>query len=60
MSANHLRSGNAASARELFRLGWDTIKIAEYWRISEAEALRRITLERSNMLRLPNPYEAAN
>lgn len=48
-----------ASALELFRLGWDTLRIAEYWSITEAEALRRLTVERSNRMRRPNPFEAA-
>lgn len=47
---------NVASALELFRLGWGTDRIAEYWQISEAEALRRVNVERSNLKRLPSPY----
>ncbi len=50
--------GGMASAHELFRLGWGTVKIAAYWNISEAEAERRLTVERSNRKGLPVPYEA--
>lgn len=50
---------NTATALELFRLGWDTARIAQYWQISEAEALRRLNVERSNAKHLPSPYEAA-
>lgn len=45
-----------ATALELFRLGWGTDRIAEYWQITEAEALRRLNIERSNFKRLPSPY----
>lgn len=44
---------NMASCLELFRLGWDTQKIAEYWQIPEDEAHRRVTAERSAEKRLP-------
>lgn len=46
-----------ASAYDLFKLGWGTDKIASYWAISEAEAERRLTVERSNLRGLPDPYE---
>jgi hypothetical protein len=48
-----------ATARELFNLGWDTAQIADYWHISEPEALRRLTIERCNAKCLPSPYEVA-
>lgn len=48
----------AATAYELFRLGWSTDRIATYWNISEAEAERRVNVERSNHKGLPCPYGA--
>jgi hypothetical protein len=54
MSAQH--QNRLATALELFRLGWGTDRIAEYYAISEAEALRRLNIERSNSMRLPSPY----
>lgn len=56
---SHCLQTRTASALELFRLGWDTLRIAEYWKIDEAEALRRLSIERSNAKRRPNPYEAS-
>ena len=53
------KSASMATALELFRRGWDTLRIAEYWQISEAEALRRLNVERSNAKRLPSPYGGA-
>jgi hypothetical protein len=53
------RSAIVLSALELFRLGCDTACIAEYWQITEAEALRRLNVERSNARRLPSPYGVA-
>lgn len=47
-----------ATCASLFLLGWDTIRIAEYWGISEAEALRELSVERSIKLGLSVPYEA--
>jgi hypothetical protein len=46
------------SALELFHAGLDTHQIADYWGISEAEAERRVSVERSNFKGLPDPYEA--
>lgn len=56
---SNLAPQTLATALELFRLGWDTKRIAEYWQISEAEALRRLNIERSNAKRLPSPYGVA-
>jgi hypothetical protein len=47
-----------ASAHELFQIGWGTDRIADYWNITEAEAERRLSIERSIHKGLPNPYEA--
>jgi hypothetical protein len=55
----HYSSCNMASCLDLFRLGWDTVRIAAYWQISEAEALRRVSVERSKARSLPIPYEVA-
>lgn len=52
----HYSACNMASCLDLFRLGWGTDRIAAYWRISEAEALRRVNVERSNAKGLPSPY----
>ncbi len=54
-------AANMASCLDLFRLGWDTVKIADYWTITEDEALRRVTAERSALknlpvVSLPSPY----
>lgn len=48
-----------ATPYELFRLGWDTVRIARYWSITEAEAEKRVTTVRSRRLGLPSPYEEA-
>lgn len=45
------------SAYEMFSLGFDTRWIEAYFGISEAEALRRINVERSAAKGLPNPYQ---
>jgi len=55
----HYSACNMASCLELFRLGWDTVRIASYWQISEAEALRRVNDERAADKGLPSPYEVA-
>jgi hypothetical protein len=47
MNARSHLTSNAASVLELFRLGWGTDRIAEYWNITEANALRRLNVERS-------------
>jgi len=46
----------SAIAYERFELGWDTLKIAKFMEITEAKALQYITIERSKLLGLPNPY----
>lgn len=57
MTSRSFLAGNAASVLELFRLGWGTDRIAEYWDITEAEALRRVNVERSVNLGRSIPYE---
>lgn len=63
--ASHmLGAGKMASCLSLFRLGWDTEKIAAYWNITEDEAHRRVTAERAAEKRLPyltepSPYKAS-
>lgn len=52
----HLVQQKAAPALELFRLGWSTDRIATYWGITEAQALRRVNNERSEKKGLPSPY----
>ncbi|MCD1266926.1 hypothetical protein [Shinella sumterensis] len=42
---------------DLFRKGYDTLQIAKYFSISEAEALSQVSQARSASLRLPSPYE---
>lgn len=41
---------------DLFRKGYDTLQIAQYFQISEAEALSQVSQARSASLRLPSPY----
>lgn len=45
------------SCHSLFLLGHDTASIAEIRGLSEAAVLRRLTVERSHVRGLPNPYE---
>ncbi|MGV1869743.1 hypothetical protein [Agrobacterium rosae] len=45
-----------ASALDLFRIDFDTCSIAAYFQITEAEAEKRLTLERSAARGLPDPY----
>ncbi len=47
---------NPSLALELFRKGYDTLRIARYFSISEAEALAMVSEARSADLRLPSPY----
>lgn len=47
---------NPSLALELFRKGYDTLRIAQYFSISEAEALAMVSEARSASLRLPSPY----
>ena len=44
------------TADSLFRLGHDTIEIAEILGCTEAEALKRLSIERSARLGLERPY----
>lgn len=44
------------AAYERFSFGWDTHKIAQFMGVSEAKVLKYITIERSRLLGLPNPY----
>ena len=41
---------------DLFRKGYDTLQIAQYFSITEAEALKQVSEARSASLRLPSPY----
>ena len=47
----------SAIAYERFDLGWDTALIAQHMGISEAKALKLVTIERSKLLAKPEPYE---
>lgn len=42
---------------DLFRKGYDTLQIAQYFQISEAEALKQVSEARSASLRLPSAYD---
>lgn len=47
----------AEKAHRLFKaFGWDTMEIARHLDITEAKALRLVTIERSRVDGLPNPY----
>lgn len=48
---------NSVTPLEMFRLGYDTLRIAQYFSISEAEALAQVCEARSAALRLPSPYD---
>ncbi len=48
--------GKQATAYELFQLGLDTARIAQRLGITEAKALKLVTLERSAILHKPSPY----
>lgn len=41
---------------DLFKRGYDTLAIAEYFKISEAAALKSLTTERSAARNLPTAY----
>jgi hypothetical protein len=45
-----------ATALQLFQIGHDTESISSILNIPEPEALKRLSVERSAMLGLPNPY----
>jgi len=48
---------SSPTALDLSRNGYDTVQIAAYFRITEAQALKQVTSQRSAMLGLPNPYK---
>lgn len=52
------RSHHLPSAYSLFLLGKDTIEIASALGISEAQALKSLSVVRSRSKGLPMPYEA--
>ena len=45
------------SALQLFRDGFDTIAISDFLRITEAEALKQLSRERSAELGVSDPYD---
>jgi hypothetical protein len=47
---------NPSLALDLFRKGYDTRQIADYFSIREEEALAMVSQARSAALRLPSPY----
>lgn len=47
---------NGLTALELFRAGFDTVDISAHFRISEAEALLKVSSQRSAFLGRSNPY----
>lgn len=65
MSALHQFAGDDRAARKkpvptadtLFRLGHDTMQIADILGCSEPEAEKRLSIERSARLGLDRPYE---
>lgn len=50
--------GRRPTALSLFRLGRDTAEIAQVLDLPEPLILKRINIERSDLLSLPNPYKA--
>lgn len=44
-------------AYELFRLGWDTLKISKLMNTTEAKAEMYVTAGRCRARGLPNPYD---
>lgn len=50
------RKKRKPSADSLFRMGCDTVQIAKILGCDEAEALKRLSIERSNRLNLRWPY----
>lgn len=42
---------------DLFKRGYDTVEIAKYFGISEAAALKSLTIQRSETLRRGDPYK---
>lgn len=49
---------SAVTALDLFRNGSDTVDIALYFRITEAQALEQLSRERSSRLGIPDPYKS--
>lgn len=47
---------NGLTALELFRAGFDTVDIAAHFQITEAEALLKVSSQRSAFLGRSNPY----
>jgi hypothetical protein len=45
------------TAYDLFECGFDTLEIAVCLKITEAEALKQVSSQRSAKLGLPSPYE---
>lgn len=50
------RNRTRLSAASMFLMGYDTLQIEKHLEITEAQALKRISLERSKRLGLPSPY----
>lgn len=46
-------------AYDMFNLGYDTTVLAKRFQVTEATALRWVSIERSKRLGLPSPYEGA-
>lgn len=47
----------AAFAYDLFRLGWDTLRISKRMNITEAKALNLVTVGRCHVIGKDVPYE---
>ena len=46
------------TAYDLFERGFYTLEIAAYFKITEAEALKQVSSQRSAKLGLPSPYQS--
>lgn len=51
-----MSNGPALTAYDYFRFGHDTLAIAAIMKISEAEALSRVNVERSRVINRMDPY----
>ena len=51
-----MSNGPELTAYDYFRFGHDTMAIAEIMKISEAEALERVNVERSRFINRMDPY----
>lgn len=51
-----MSNGPALTAYDYFKFGHDTMAIAAIMKISEAEALSRVNVERSQFINRMNPY----